>query len=118
MKRFPLLPILAGAIFALLAAGSAEAQCFDCVQEAQSNPVNWYCTGGNAYSACTTASNYDPNTCETYTSCNNLYACTTDPGDGDYCSNSNCDPNMPWGNVDDLDDIRDYYCYHYGTWCD
>jgi len=114
------LPSLVGAVFVLLAAGSAQAQsCFECVQQSGSDPnrPNWYCTGGYDFSACTTASNYDPNTCETYTTCNNVYACTTDPGNGEpYCSNSTCDPNQGW-NIDTLQDLMEYFCYHYDTWC-
>jgi hypothetical protein len=120
MKRFPLLTLLAGLIFVLAAAGSAEAQsCFECVQQAGSNPdrPNWYCRGGEDFSACTTASNYDPNTCVSYTTCNNVYACTTDPGNGgDYCSNSSCDSNQRW-EINTLEDLQDYMCYHFGSWC-
>lgn len=117
MKHLPLRSILIGAIFVLIA-GSAEAQsCFDCVLESGSNPESRYCTGGSDFSACTTHSNYDPNTCQTYTTCANVYACTTDPGTGDgYCSNSTCDPNQGW-NINTLQDLQDYMCYHYGTWC-
>jgi hypothetical protein len=121
MKRVPLLSLLACALFVLVAAGSAEAQsCFACVQQAGSNPErpNLYCTGGSDFSACTTASNYDPNTCETYTTCNNVYACTTPPSGGgdDYCSNSNCDPNMRW-DFHTYKDTYDYMCYTYNS-CD
>jgi len=116
MKRFPLLSILAGAIFLLVAAGSAEAQCFDCVQEANSSPPDWYCTGGTEFSSCTTGSLYDPNTCESHSTCNNLYSCTVDPGGGVYCDNSTCDSNQVW-DISTLQDIYDYYCYHYGTLC-
>lgn len=122
MKSHSLLPILFGAIFVLLAAGSAEAQsCFDCVLESGSNPESRYCTGGSDFAACTTHSNYDPNTCQTYTTCANVYVCTTDSGgggdDGGYCSSSNCNPNIRW-EINTLQDLQEFMCYHYGTWCD
>ncbi len=90
MKRLPLLSILVGAIFVLVAAGSAEAQsCFECTLESGSNPESRYRTDGSEFAACTTHSNYDPNTCQTYTTCANVYACTTDPGNGEpYVSSS------------------------------
>ena len=119
MKRLHLLSIVAAMAFITLAAESAEAQCFDCVQQAGSNPVNMYCqSGGTDFSACTTVTQTDPVTCESSTVCANTYACTTDPGGGDYCSNSSCDPNMPWGEINNMQDLYTFYCYHYNTMCE
>lgn len=120
MKRLPLMSLLAGVLFLVIAAGSAEAQCFDCVQQSGSNPdrPNLYCRpSGNDFSACTTTYETDPNTCQTYSVCSNVYACTTDPGNGDgFCSNSTCDQNQRW-EIHRMMDMYDYNCYHYGTQC-
>ena len=120
MQRLPLMFLLAGIILILSVAGSAQAQCFDCVQESGSNPAapNLYCRpGGNDFSACTTGSVTDPVTCVSHTTCNNTYACTTDPGgDGGYCSNSSCDSNQKW-EIQTMRDMNDWYCYHYNTTC-
>jgi hypothetical protein len=113
--------IPAGVLFLAIAAGSAEAQCFDCVQESGSDPnrPNLYCRpSGNDFSACTTTWETDPITCKSYSVCSNTYACTTDPGDGDFCSNSSCDSNQKW-EINSMQDMYGWYCYHYAnpTYC-
>jgi len=118
MKRMFVLSILAGAAL-LLGVGSAEAQsCFDCVQQSGSNQnrPSLYCTGGYDFGACTTDTNYDPNTCETYTTCNNVYSCMPWQDPGATCTNSTCDPNQRW-DINTFDDLYGYTCYHFGTMC-
>jgi hypothetical protein len=119
MKRLPLLSTLAGGAILIGAAGAAEAQsCFECVQQSGSNPdrPNLYCRGGDDYGACTTAYNTDPNTCDTYTTCANVYSCSVDQDPDSTCTNSTCDPNQMW-DLNSWADIMDYMCYHYTTFC-
>ena len=119
MQRLPLLSTLAGGALLLGAAGSAKAQsCFECVQESGSNPdrPNLYCTGGYDYGACTTQWEQDPNTCEYYSACMNVYSCASWQDPDTSCTNSSCDPNQRW-DFYTYYDMYDYMCYHYGTFC-
>ena len=116
MKRLPLLSSLAGGAVLIGAAGAAEAQCFECVQQSGSNPVSLYCRGGDDYGSCTTASHYDPNTCMNYTTCANVTSCSVEQDPNSECTNSTCDPTQIW-DLNSWADIMDYVCYHYATMC-
>lgn len=120
MKRLPLLSTLAGGVILVGAAGAAEAQsCFDCVQQAGSHPdrPNLYCTGGYDYGSCTTHWHTDPNDCTEYSTCGNIYSCSSEQDPGTSCTNSSCDPNQNWGEINTYQNIMDYMCYHFGTFC-
>src|SRR3954470_22477773 len=118
MKRLPVLSTLAGGAILIGAAGAAEAQCFDCVQQSGSNPdrPNLYCTGGDEYGACTTVWHTDPNTCTEYSVCANVHSCSVDQDPDSGCTNSTCDPSQIW-DLNSWADIMDYICYHYSTMC-
>jgi hypothetical protein len=119
MKLLPLLSTLAGGTILVGAAGAAEAQCFDCVQHDSGIPdqPSLYCTSGDEYRSCTTVSNYDPNTCLNYTTCNNIYSCSSAQDGETNCTNSTCEPNQSWGNFSQYRDVEYYMCYHFGTFC-
>jgi hypothetical protein len=116
MKTLPALTTLATTALLFGAAESAQA-CFMCTGDPFNSHDSRYCTDGHDFAACTTRDWVDPNTCESYQSCENAYACTEGSGDPDYtCRNSTCDPNQ-WWNIRSTYDMYDYMCYHYGSFC-